>query len=129
MGQSPDCRNRLTYAEASSPLTVASPLPESIGVCSASSRKVRLQNHSCSHMGCVSSSVHSSLMDNARDKLSEAQRELDLCRQRISALEDEVRKVRAMDTSQRVLHEQKLRIRYGYVLSPLSACLTLCSQR
>ena len=60
--------------------------------------------------GCVSSSVHASMMDNARDKLAEAQREVDIARQRISAVEDEVRKVRAMDTSARVLHEQKLRI-------------------
>lgn len=80
-------------------------------------------------MGCVSSSVHNSMMDNARDKLADAQREVDLCRQRISALEDEVRKVRAMDTNQRVLHEQKLRIRCGDMAvthcKPLSHALLL----
>ena len=61
-------------------------------------------------MGCVSSSVHDAMLEHQRDKYAIVQRELELARVRIAALEDEVRKVRLMDTSQRVLHEQKLRL-------------------
>ena len=49
-------------------------------------------------------------MTGVRSKLEAAHADLADARVRISALEEEVRRVRAMDTDQRVLHEQKLRV-------------------
>ena len=61
-------------------------------------------------MGCVSSSVHEAIVTGVRDKLEATQHDLQDAQQRIRSLEDEVRRVRGMDTSQRVMHEQKLRM-------------------